>query len=55
MPVTTSIHRIAIVGIGVIGASSASYYLSRGFDAVATDPAPNAQANFRKYAMKCTE
>jgi 3-hydroxyacyl-CoA dehydrogenase len=43
------IHRIAIVGTGVIGASWASYYLAHGFDVVATDPAPNAEANLRNY------
>src|SRR5437016_11344278 len=43
------IHRIAIVGTGVSGASWATQYLGRGFDVVATDPAPNAEANLRKY------
>ena len=43
------IHRIAIVGTGVIGASWAAYYLARGFEVVASDPAPNAEANLRKY------
>jgi carnitine 3-dehydrogenase len=43
------IDRIAVVGTGVIGASWAAYYLSRGFDLVATDPAANAEANLRKY------
>src|SRR5216110_1635518 len=43
------IHRIAIVGTGVIGASWAAQYLARSFDVVATDPAPNAEANLRKY------
>jgi carnitine 3-dehydrogenase len=43
------IHRIAIVGTGVIGASWAAQYLARGFDVVATDPAPNAETNLRKY------
>src|SRR5712675_284147 len=43
------IRRIAIVGTGVIGASWAAQYLARGFDVVATDPAPNAEANLRKY------
>src|ERR1041384_5793770 len=42
------IRRIAIVGTGVIGASWAAQYLARGFDVVATDPAPNAEANLRK-------
>jgi carnitine 3-dehydrogenase len=46
------IHRIAIVGTGVIGASWAAQYLARGFDVVATDPAPNAEANLRKYVDK---
>src|SRR5947208_798421 len=43
------IHRIAIVGTGVIGASWAAQYLARGFDVIATDPAPNAEVNLRKY------
>jgi 3-hydroxyacyl-CoA dehydrogenase len=45
------IHRIGIVGTGVIGASWAAQYLARGFDVVATDPAPNAEANLRKYVQ----
>src|SRR6202035_2247188 len=43
------IRNIAIVGTGVIGASWAAYYLSRGFNVIATDPAPNAEANLRRY------
>lgn len=43
------IRRIAIVGTGVIGASWAAQYLARGFDVIATDPAPNAEANLRQY------
>src|SRR5206468_8281613 len=43
------VHRIVIVGTGVIGASWAAQYLARGFDVVATDPAPNAESNLRKY------
>ena len=43
------IQNIAIVGTGVIGASWAAYYLSRGFSVIATDPAPNAENNLRKY------
>jgi 3-hydroxyacyl-CoA dehydrogenase len=49
MSVTKPIHRIAIVGTGLIGASWAAYFLARGFDVIATDPAPNAEANLRKY------
>jgi carnitine 3-dehydrogenase len=43
------VRRIAIVGTGLIGASWAAYYLSRAFDVVATDPAPNAETDLRKY------
>lgn len=43
------VRRIAIVGTGVIGASWAAYYLARGLDVIATDPAPNAEANLRNY------
>jgi 3-hydroxyacyl-CoA dehydrogenase len=43
------VQNIAIVGTGVIGASWAALYLARGFNVVATDPAPNAEANLRRY------
>src|SRR5215471_11454324 len=43
------IRRVAIVGTGVIGASWAAQYLARRFDVIATDPAPNAEVNLRKY------
>lgn len=49
MSLDKAIHRIAIVGTGVIGASWAAQYLARGFDVIATDPAPNAEANLREY------
>lgn len=49
MPSTKGIQRIAIVGTGVIGASWAAYYLAHGFDVIATDPGPDAEANLRKY------
>ena len=42
------IRRVAIVGTGVIGASWAAQYLARGFDVVATDPAPK-QSEPQKY------
>ena len=45
----TQIRTVAIVGTGLIGASWAAQYLSRGLDVIATDPAPNAEANLRKY------
>src|SRR5277367_4146004 len=49
MPSNQPVQRIAIVGTGVIGASWAAYYLARGFDVVATDPGPQAEASLRKY------
>jgi 3-hydroxyacyl-CoA dehydrogenase len=49
MSLNQPVHRIAIVGTGVIGASWAAYYLARGIDVVATDPGQQAEANLRKY------
>src|SRR3954454_23572294 len=49
MSIEKPIRRVAIVGTGVIGASWAAQCLARGLDVVATDPAPNAEANLRKY------
>ena len=49
MSSTKPIQHIAIVGTGVIGASWAAYYLAHGFEVIATDPGPNAEANLRKY------
>jgi 3-hydroxyacyl-CoA dehydrogenase len=49
------IRSIAIVGTGVIGASWATHYLARGFDVVATDPAPNAEESLRKYVDEAWE
>lgn len=46
--VNTQIQKVAIVGTGLIGASWAAQYLARGLDVIATDPAPNAEANLRK-------
>ena len=43
------IQNIAIVGTGVIGASWAALYLARGLNVMATDPAPNAEANLRRF------
>jgi 3-hydroxyacyl-CoA dehydrogenase len=49
MAKSKEIRNVAIVGTGVIGASWAALYLARGFNVVATDPAPNAEANLRRY------
>ena len=39
---------VAVVGCGVIGSSWATYYLAKGFDVTATDPAPGAEERLRK-------
>lgn len=44
----TQIRNMAIVGTGLIGASWAAQYLASGLDVIATDPAPNAEANLRR-------
>ena len=49
MPFNKPVRRIAIVGTGVIGASWSAFYLARGFNVVATDPAPHAEENLRRY------
>src|SRR5215510_3011603 len=49
MSLDKPVRRIGIVGTGVIGASWSAFYLAHGFDVVATDPAPNAEVNLRKY------
>jgi 3-hydroxyacyl-CoA dehydrogenase len=48
-PLNKPIRRIAVVGTGVIGASWTTLFLARGFDVLATDPAPNAQSNLRRF------
>lgn len=42
------IRNIAVVGTGLIGASWAAQYLAGGFNVIAMDPAPTAEANLRK-------
>jgi len=41
------ITTIAIVGTGVIGVGWTAHFLARGFDVVATDPAPDAEDRLR--------
>jgi 3-hydroxyacyl-CoA dehydrogenase len=43
------IREVSIVGTGVIGASWAAFFLAKGFDVVATDVAPNAEASLRRF------
>jgi 3-hydroxyacyl-CoA dehydrogenase len=46
---TKPIHRIAIIGTGVIGASWTALFLAKGLQVVATDVAPNAETALRKF------
>src|SRR6201987_6501975 len=46
---TKPIHRIAIIGTGVIGASWTALYLAKGLQVTATDIAPTAEAALRKF------
>jgi lactate dehydrogenase-like 2-hydroxyacid dehydrogenase len=48
---TREIRNIAIVGTGVIGASWAALFLARGLNVIATDPAPNAEANLCAHSI----
>jgi 3-hydroxyacyl-CoA dehydrogenase len=43
------IRKVTVVGTGVIGASWTALYLAHGLNVVAIDPAPNAEANLRRY------
>ena len=49
MPEPNPVRRVVIIGTGVIGASWAALFLAKGLEVVATDPAPNAEANLRQF------
>lgn len=42
-----AVRTVACVGAGVIGGGWAAYFLARGYDVVAWDPAPDAEARLR--------
>lgn len=46
------VKRVAVVGTGVIGASWAAYFLSRGLDVSATDPSPGAEERMREAVKR---
>jgi carnitine 3-dehydrogenase len=48
MSLTKPIHRIGIVGTGLIGSSWVAQYLARGFDVIATNPDPSAETKSRE-------
>jgi 3-hydroxyacyl-CoA dehydrogenase len=43
------IHRVAVIGAGTIGASWAAYFLSRGLEVAASDPAPDTESRLRRF------
>ena len=46
---TENIHRVAIIGTGVIGASWAALFLAKGLDVIATDIAPDAKSKLENF------
>lgn len=46
------IRRVGVVGTGVIGASWAAFFLARGLDVTATDPAPGAEQRLRDAVQR---
>ena len=48
----TVIRHVAVVGTGVIGASWAAFFLARGLDVMATDPAPGAEQRLREAVQR---
>jgi 3-hydroxyacyl-CoA dehydrogenase len=47
------IQKVAIIGTGVIGASWAALFLSKGLDVTATDVAPGAEGRLRAFVEQC--
>ena len=43
------IRRVAVIGSGTIGASWAAYFLARGLEVRASDPAPQAETTLRRF------
>lgn len=48
----TAVTRAAVVGTGVIGGGWAAYFLSRGMDVTAYDPAPGAEDRLRQFVAR---
>ena len=49
LPEPSSIDRVGIIGAGTIGASWAAYFLARGMEVRAWDPAPDGEAALRAF------
>lgn len=47
-----TVKKVAVIGAGTIGASWAAYFLSRGLEVTASDPAPGAEAFARDFIAR---
>lgn len=47
-----AVRKVAVVGAGTIGASWTAYFLSRGLEVTASDPAPQGEAFARDFIAK---
>ncbi len=43
------VRRVAVIGVGTIGASWAAYFLARGLAVTASDPSPEGEGFLRRY------
>ncbi len=48
----TAIRNVAVIGTGTIGASWAALFVGHGYDVVASDPGPNAEAKMRAMVAR---
>lgn len=51
-PDPTKVRTISVIGAGTIGASWAAWFLARGCDVVASDPAPAGEAFIRRFVAE---
>ncbi|MBF2761139.1 MAG: 3-hydroxyacyl-CoA dehydrogenase [Ectothiorhodospiraceae bacterium AqS1] len=49
LPAPAAVQRIAVIGTGTIGASWAAYFLAKGFEVRAWDPAADAESSLRGF------
>ena len=52
LPEPSSVDRVGVIGTGTIGASWAAYFLARGMEVQAWDPAPDGEAALRAFVER---